>query len=362
MKRQNLLELTVYLAIGLAVVLLRLPMLFSDAAYSQVPPFGTFTATRICAAPRAINGLNPGNIQVSNNQTYQALGFNTEEQKFIQIKIPGASPERRWVSTSCGTFKPSEVSSQPVDINPAIESNKTLLPFFDNVNNPEQHGFPRGEKVDITPPAPQLSQFDLDVLKTCGKIGSKVRANDFKNLMSNYPEVLNKIQQAVGGELLTTRKTPEEFRDDLTAAWFNRKGFEHIFCGQLDDAQKIGGLHFVGRYLQLQNQKIGGRLVNNLQKEEVIPGVVYTLGVVIKNGNQTVIDDLKGYALVSNASEILLDGTKALKAQGNAQGACILQVIDEDSGKSFPAVFVKDRSSIVTFYPDATPNGKPCRS
>lgn len=362
MKRQNWLELAVCLAIGLAVVLLRIPILFSDVAYSQVPPFGTFTATRTCAAPRAINGLNPGNIQVSNNQSYQALGFNTEEQKFIQIKIPGANPERRWVSAACGTFKPNEVSSQPVDINPAIESNKTLLPFFDTVNNPEQHGFPRGQKVDITPPPPQLSQFDLDVLKTCGQIGSKVKANDFKKLLSNYPEVLSKIQQSVGGELLPTRKTSEEFRDDLTAAWFNRGGFEHIFCGELEGPQKIGGLHFVGRYLQLQNQKIGGRLANNLQKEEVIPGVVYTLGVVIKNGNQTVTDDIKGYALVSNASEILLDGTKALKAQGNAQGACILQVKDEDSGKSFPAVFVKDRSAVVTFYPDATPNGKPCRS
>ncbi|MFB8791067.1 MAG: EndoU domain-containing protein [Potamolinea sp.] len=362
MKRQNWLELAVYLAIGLAVVLLRLPLIFSDAAYSQVPPFGTFTATRTCAAPRAINGLNPGNIQVSNNQTYQALGFNTEEQKFIQIKIPGANPERRWVSTSCGTFKPSEVISQPVNVNPTVGTNTTLLPFFDNVNNPEQHKFPRGQKVDITPPPPQLNQFDLDVLKTCGSIGSKVRANDFKKLISNYPEVLSKIQQAVGGELLPTRKTPEEFRDDLTTAWFNRGGFEHIFCGELEGSKKIGGLHFVGRYLQLQNQKIGGRLANNLEKEEVIPGVVYTLGVVIKNGNQIVTDDLKGYALVSNASEILVDGTKALKAQGNAQGACILQVRDEDSGKSFSAVFVKDRSAVVTFYPDATPNGKPCRS
>jgi hypothetical protein len=362
MKRKKWLELAVYLAIGLAVVLLIIPLLFNDAAYSQVPPFGTFTATRTCAAPRAINGLNPANVQVSNNQTYQALGFNTEEQKFIQIKIPGANPERRWVSTSCGTFKPSQVSSPPVNVNPQVGSNTALLPFFDNINNPEQHGFPRGQKVDITPPAPQLSQFDLDVLKTCGPIGSKVRANDFKQLISNYPELLNKIQQAVGGELLPTRKTPEEFRDDLTAAWFNRGGFEHIFCGEVEGLQQIGGLHFVGRYLQLQNQKIGGRLPNNLEKEEVIPGVVYTLGVVIKNGQQTVTDDRKGYALVSSASEILLDGTKALKKQGNAQGACILPVMDEDSGKSYNAVFVKDRSSIVTFYPDATPNGKPCRS
>ena len=241
-------------------------------------------------------------------------------------------------------------------------SQSTLKPFFDTVNNPEQHGFPRGRKEDITPPPPQLSAFDRDVLKICGEIGSRVSANDFKQLMLNNRNILLEIKQAVGGQLLPVRRTEAEFLDDLTAIWSRREGFEHIFCGELEATTKIGGLHYVGRYLQLQNERIGGRLPNNLQKEEVIPGVVYTVGVQIEKNNQTWRDDRKGYPLVTDAREMLLSVTKAYKLQGNAQGACILPVQDGDSGKSYNAVFVKDRNAIVTFYPDATPQGRPCRN
>ena len=265
-------------------------------------------------------------------------------------------------------------------------SQSTLKPFFDTVNNPEQHGFPRGRKEDITPPPPQLSAFDRDVLKICGEIGSRVSANDFKQLMLNnrnilleikqavggqllpvrrmlnHRDVLREIQKAVSGQLLPVRRTEAEFLDDLTAIWSRREGFEHIFCGELEATTKIGGLHYVGRYLQLQNERIGGRLPNNLQKEEVIPGVVYTVGVQIEKNNQTWRDDRKGYPLVTDAREMLLSVTKAYKLQGNAQGACILPVQDGDSGKSYNAVFVKDRNAIVTFYPDATPQGRPCRN
>lgn len=87
MKRQNWLELAVYLAIGLAVVLLRLPLLLGDAAYSQVPPFGTFTATRTCVAPRAINGLNPGNVQVSNNLGNLSLLFLSRIEALLLLSI-----------------------------------------------------------------------------------------------------------------------------------------------------------------------------------------------------------------------------------------------------------------------------------
>ncbi|MCL1466518.1 EndoU domain-containing protein [Argonema galeatum] len=343
-------------SVAIAIALLFLPI---NAAIAQVPIAGTFRASSTCEAPRARGGANPGNVRVSNGQRYEALSFNSEDRKFIQIKVPGANPERRWVSTSCGTF--SEVSPSPTPV-PAPTPSSVVKPFFDTVNNPEQHRFPLARKEDITPPPPQLTEFDEAVLKTCSSIGSKVTASDFKQLMSDHPDVLREIQQAVGGQLLPVRSTQAEFLDDLTAVWSKREAFEHIFCGELEGPEKIGGLHFVGRYLQLQKDGIGGRLSSNLQKEEVIPGVVYTLGVVIKKGSSTWSDDIKGYALVSDAKELMKDATKAFKAQGNAQGACILPVRDGDTGKSYNAVFVKDRDAIVTFYPDATPKGNPCRN
>lgn len=369
MKRHIWIKLATSLVLGLALVLLGItPFLSIEAAFAQVPPSGTFTATRRCEASRGINGQNPGNIRVVNGQRYEAIGFNSSERRYIQIKVPGVTPERRWVSASCGTFSEFSAVEPSPSPSPSPNPSTRLLPFFDTVNNPEQHRIPRDRKADITPPAPILSAFDRAVLKTCGPIGTKVKADAFKQLMLENPDVLGKLQQSVGGELLPGRNTEAEFLDDLTAIWSDREGFEHIFCGELEGPEKIGGLHFVGRYLQLQEQGLGGRLSKNLDKEEVTPDVVYTLGVVVKKNGQTWIDDIKGYPLISDAQEILLDATKAFKAQGNATGACLLPVRDDDTGKSYRAVFVKGtasgiaRDAIVTLYPDATPSGNPCRS
>ena len=244
---------------------------------------------------------------------------------------------------------------------PALENN-SLQPFFDRLSNPVNVAFPRGQKLDITPPPPQLNLFDQAVLRTCGSIGTKVRAESFKKLLSQYPDVLQKAQQISGGELRQSRRSKSQFLEDLTAIWFKEQGFEHIFCGEIYTANDIGGLHFYGRYLQLQNDSIGGRLPNNSQQEEVVPGVIYTMGVVLKQGERLVTDTIKGYAYVSNAQEILLDATKAFKTQGNTEGACLYRVRDKETGNSFQAVFVRENNAIITFYPDATPKGKACKS
>ncbi|WP_414568648.1 EndoU domain-containing protein [Nostoc sp. CCY 9925] len=242
------------------------------------------------------------------------------------------------------------------------QDNTKLLAFFDNVNNPVTVGFPAGQQVDITPPPPQLNSFDRAVLKICGSIGTRVSNNSFKELLSSYPDVLEKVQQASGGELSPGRKNKAQFLEDLTNIWFKRRGFEHIFCGEIYNANDIGGLHFYGRYLQLQNQGIGGRLPYNQGREEVVPGVIYTMGVVIKQKNRTIRDVIKGYGYLSNAEEILLDTTKIFKLQGNNEGACIYNVSDRETGKSFPTVFVREEKAIITYYPDATPQGAKCRS
>jgi hypothetical protein len=251
---------------------------------------------------------------------------------------------------------------------PAAE-NTSLQPFFDRINNPVNVAFPPGQKLDITPPPPQLNLFDRAVLRTCGSIGTKVRAESFKQLLSFYPDVLQKAQQVSGGELRPGRRSKSQFLEDLMAIWFNEQGFEHIFCGEIYSANDIGGLHFYGRYLQLQNEGIGGRLPNNSQRGEVVPGVIYTIGVLLKQGDafgglrqRLVTDAIKGYAYVSNAQEIFLDTTRAFKTQGNTEGACIFPVRDKETGNSFQAVFVRENNAIITFYPDATPTGKACKS
>ncbi len=236
-----------------------------------------------------------------------------------------------------------------------------LLPFFDNEDNPVPVGFPPAQKLDISPPAPRLNPFDKAVLNTCGSIGTRVSSNKFKQLLSYYPDVLQKLQTVTNGELRPGRKNKADFLQDLTDIWFQNKGFEHIFCGEIYNANDIGGLHFYGRYLELQNKGIGGRLPNNSQREEVVPGLIYTMGVVIKQGNRTVRDVIKGYGYQSTAQEMLLDATKIFKLQGDTDGACIFNVQDQETGKTFPAVFVRKEKAIITFYPDATPKGEKCQ-
>ena len=236
-----------------------------------------------------------------------------------------------------------------------------LLPFFDNIHNPVPVGFPRGQRLDITPPAPQLNPFDKAVLNICGPIGTRVTRNQFQQLLSSYPSVLQKLQTVSGGEIRPGRRNKTQFIEDLTDVWFKNRGFEHIFCGELKSDNKIGGLHFYGRYLQLQNEGIGGRLPNNHRREEVVPGVIYTMGVVINQGNRTFTDVIKGYSYLSNAQELLVDATQIFKLQGNSEGACIFNVRDQDTGKTFPKVFVRRQQAIVTFYPDATPQGANCK-
>ncbi|MDY6902550.1 MAG: EndoU domain-containing protein [Cyanobacteriota bacterium] len=244
----------------------------------------------------------------------------------------------------------------------AQQQSTELLPFFDNQDNPVRVNYPSGAKLDITPPAPQLNSFDIAVLKTCGAIGSRVKPSQFKQLLSDYPEVLTKIQKSTQGELLPGRRSKSEFLQDLTNIWFKNKGFEHIFCGEIYNENDIGGLHFHGRYLQLQEHKIGGRLPINPGKQEVVPGVIYTMGVVIKQPNRIVRDVIKGYGYLTNAEELLIDVTKVYKQQENTEGACIYQQLDKETGTSFPTVFVRKNRGIITFYPDATPKGRKCKA
>jgi hypothetical protein len=233
-------------------------------------------------------------------------------------------------------------------------------PFFDHSDNPELHSFPAGTPVDGTPPPPKLSRFDRDVLQVCGNLGDKVWAADFRALLQAYPQVLARIAAAVDGEIFPGRREPPEFLADLTDIWFRRGGFQHIFCGSLHKGQ-LKGMHYVGRYLQLQEKGLAGKLPHNQGQEEVIAGAVYTIGVLLNHKNRLLVDRRTGYALITDATELLIAATAAFKAQERSYGVCTFPVQDEDSEASYSAVFVKEEGAIVTFYPDATPENPPCQ-
>src|SRR3954454_20459429 len=71
-----------------------------------------------------------------------------------------------------------------------------------------------------------------------------------------------------------------------------------------------------------------------------------------------VLDGLpKGYALNLNASEILIDATKALKLmlpRTSGKAMCLYKV-EEPNERAYLAVFVIKSGAVRTFYPDASP-------
>jgi Bacterial EndoU nuclease len=337
----------------------------AQRAKAQVPPTGKLTATQACPASKKIDGDNPGNVRVEVGTTYDTVGFNSSARTHILLKISGVTPDRRWVKSNCGNFQASG-STDPGS------GNNTLLPFFDNIDNPVSVNFPVGGQKDITPPPPPLEKFDERVLAMCGPgFNAPVSEQSFRMLLKDFPDVFSKLKSAAGGSLKPNRSSDAVFTDDLVQIWFDEDGFKHILCGETDtkrvnNVPNLGGLHFYGRYLQLQNQSgiKAGRFIGSATKQEVIDRSIYTFGTRVVQGNVKIAEaPIKGYPYTLSAQEILINATKASKLfnppAGQAAASCLLMVSDPDAAP-FQAVFVEKGGPIITFYPDATPEGKAC--
>lgn len=317
--------------------------LLPSPAWAQAAYTGKFTLTKSCEATTSISGKNP--VLLDANQTYEAVGLNKNPgATHAYIKVPNVG--NRWIALTCGTLS-DEVASTPTD-------KPRFLPFFDNIDNPVVVAF--GGKQDVTPPPPKLNEFDVAVNQLCGEPGTVVSREAFKATLNKFPDVLANLKTKVGGELVSGRTSNSEFIDDLTDVWFKAHGFDHVFCGE-PDQRNIGGLHFAGRYLDLQNRGLAGRLPNSDNRAEVEPGAIYSLGVVMLVGDREVKAPIKGYAYTLNAEEILGIAAKAYKDNpnlGSASQACLLSVTDD--GKTFANIFVAKNGGIRTFYTDATPD------
>jgi hypothetical protein len=225
-----------------------------------------------------------------------------------------------------------------------------FLPFFE-----KEHSI-----NDITPPPPTLNNFDVAVNQLCGTPGTEVSPTDFQAMMNNNPTVLATIKAYVGGYLVSGRTSDAEFLQDLTDIWFNVKGFDHVFCGEPVRGKVLGGMHFVGRYLDLQNQGLAGRLDNNTQNEQRLPGVVYTVGAIVRVDGGTSYSRVKGYAYTLNAEEILEKGALLYKNNPNSSSrntTCNANVTDDDlPGQTLTSIFVTREGGIRTFYVLADPS------
>jgi ribonuclease T2 len=73
-------------------------------AQAEVPLSGKFTASDACPAFQSINReTNPGNVMTRPGTSYELVAGNRTPPTHLWIIVPGAQPERRWVSVDCGT-------------------------------------------------------------------------------------------------------------------------------------------------------------------------------------------------------------------------------------------------------------------
>jgi len=85
----------------LLVLILLLPPF---PAWAEVPLSGYFTASRACPAYQSISRqTNPGDIVTRPGTAYDLVAGNSARPTHLWIRVPGAQPDRRWVSVDCGT-------------------------------------------------------------------------------------------------------------------------------------------------------------------------------------------------------------------------------------------------------------------
>jgi ribonuclease T2 len=76
----------------------------AGVASAQVKLDGSFVAAKDCPAVQSIKKrTNPGNVSITNGQSYKLLGKNREQASHYWISVPGAVPEQRWVEVDCGS-------------------------------------------------------------------------------------------------------------------------------------------------------------------------------------------------------------------------------------------------------------------
>jgi Bacterial EndoU nuclease len=307
---------------------------------------GVFIPDERCQAFDSIRRrTNPGNVLTVPGQSYNVRGLNKEDGDFVQVDVPGAVPGARWVDIICGDlFRRDEpVDPEPPGPGPA----PAFMPFFDTSDQPN----------DPSPPPPTLSPFDRAMLQVCGDWGSRPAQGAFRAVLDD-PSLaadVSRIHDALGGSILGPQGGLKQFKDELASVWFEQDGFRHVFCGEPSE-RTIGGLHFVGRYLEMQEKGWGGLapLCNNT---EVAPPV-YTFGVSFRTpGGRVRTACPKGYGLNLDAVALLVEATKAFKLmlpRTSGKAMCLHGVADQNA-MLYLAVFVIKSSAVRTFYPDASP-------
>ena len=237
------------------------------AAFAFEDLAGQVVAEQPCQAFVSFRKLtNPDGAKLAAGTSYRVVGRNQAGGEWLQILLPQAQPQQRWIAVGCGRLV--------VDSAPPTAKTAGLPPFFDDV---------QAGPDDPSPPAPLLDTFDQAVLDVCGAWGSRPRAAAFRAMLDR-PELtadLDAIYALLDHAVRGRATELPRFKDELTAVWFERGGFTHVFCGE-PSSRGLGGLHYRGRYYDLQQQGVAGLMSASQCRATAIEPPVYTVGVLYR--------------------------------------------------------------------------------
>jgi len=222
------------------------------------------------------------------NQQEPIVAFSILERTNEVVNYP--EPFQRKLDSSYWDF---DIKNSSPNINDRSQLNVDgCKPFFDS-----------DPATSAQPGAPSLDEFGKSILRACGPIRGRVSENEFEALIDDH---LDELYEYFPQNL---KNLPHpEIVLKLKQIWLTHNGFNHVYCGEWED-RTIKGLHYRGRYLQLQSEKTA--CYTKSLNEEIVDDHIYTIGVT--STDKANWHSKKGYALQQSATELFILGISAFE-------------------------------------------------
>ncbi|CAK0746074.1 hypothetical protein CCP3SC5AM1_1330003 [Gammaproteobacteria bacterium] len=314
-------------------------------ATAVVITHGEFVASDQCTAPVTFQEAAVNEIQLEPGRAYRTLALERRKGGLVRIIIPEARPRVRWAKLSCGEYR-------------ADEGTLHFSPFFDQHDNLVYVDYPRKIRQDITPPPPPVNPLEERLLALCGYPGDYPEPGAFRSLIDSSPQLLTDLSAALFCHNNQADCEREMILDRLTDLWFLADGFRRVFCGE-PNSKRMDGPHYRAAYLQLQRRGWGGLMAPHKGREEIIPRLIYSIGIEHEWHGQRVQTPVSpGYFYTLDGASLLIHGTRGITLLGapDTKQACryTFKVANESKNTNkilFNSVVIGKDGGLKTFYP-----------
>ena len=246
------------------------------------------------------------------------------------------------------------------------DGGRQFIPFFrDGSNDSIIRSLPRSVRNAI-PDAPMMTKFDEEVLNLCGGLGTDVDKAGFIRLLNDpklqgdVDEIYRFLDGTLGGG--DKKLSIGEFKEKLAEIWFEAGAFRTVMCGVVRGPGRdcecggLAGLHFSGRFLQLQKMGVAGISLDDrcTYFGPLVSGRVYKVPLIFFDTNGFGMKCDEGYVYGLNSQEIIKFGTKLYVSQNVSSGEnlnCVIRERNPDGSYDYDYVVDIRDGKLVSLYP-----------